>query len=94
MPGELTFPRGGWWIWGRSWAPNPLPSCSSQLEPEPEGSLPTVTQPSFSNGPAAQGQAGPLQLAGLASAALDPLSGFVPSTSNILFWKFSNLQPS
>lgn len=26
-PGELTFPRKGWWgRWGRSWAPDPLPS--------------------------------------------------------------------
>lgn len=87
MPGELTFHRGG----GGgccSWVPNPLPSCPPQLEPEPEGLLPTVTQPSSSHGPATQGQAGPPQLAGFASTALDPLSAFLHYPTPILFWAF------
>lgn len=87
MPGELTFHRrgGGGCC---SWVPNPLPSCLPQFEPEPEGPLPTVTQPSLAHGPATQGQAGPSQLAGFASTALDPLSEFLHYPTPILFWSF------
>ena len=74
-------------MWGCSWAPNPLPSCPPQLEPEPEGLLPTVTQPCP---PMARPhcQAGPLQLAEFASAALDPLSVFLPPPPAFYFGVF------
>ena len=88
MPGELTFPSRGWGMWGCSWAPNSLPSWPLQLEPGPEGPLPTVTQPSSCDGLATQGQAGPLQLAERASEALDPPSGVLPLLPTFCFRSF------